>query len=518
MANSNLFKSARTTAGPQTNTVNEAGGTAYLRDPRAALAQYAVTGCLNGTYYASEHAQLAKALALCAAVPAEFVAKVAIHARQHAHMKDMPALLLAHLASRDGGALEKAFNRVIDNGRMLRNFVQIMRSGVTGRRSLGTRPKRLVQQWLEQASTMSILAASVGTEPSLSDVIRMVHPRPADAGREALYAWLLDRPHVPLVLPAEVQAYECFKADPTGTPPDLPREFLASLPLSAKQRKVIALRGSWQATRMNLNTFARHDLFKDKAFTQAIAWRLRSPQAIREARVLPYQLMVAYRAAEGSMPRVIADALHDALETATSTVPVLSGRVVVAIDVSGSMASPVTGYRKGATSVATCVEVAALIAAALKRANRGVRIIPFNHAVVPYRARSTVGVMEQARELAKLVTGGTAVSAPITQLVAEKAKVDLLVIVSDNQSWFDVRNMQDGTAAMQAWIALKALNPQARLACIDLQPYATSQFDGHDSDILHIAGFSDAVFGLLANAADTEGAMRWVEQIEATPL
>jgi 60 kDa SS-A/Ro ribonucleoprotein len=126
--------------------------------------------------------------------------------------------------------------------------------------------------------------------------------------------------------------------------------------------------------------------------------------------------------------------------------------------------------------------------------------------------------MEQARELAKLVTGGTAVSAPITQLVAEKAKVDLLVIVSDNQSWFDVRNMQDGTAAMQAWIALKALNPQARLACIDLQPYATSQFDGHDSDILHIAGFSDAVFGLLANAADTEGAMRWVGQIEATPL
>jgi 60 kDa SS-A/Ro ribonucleoprotein len=29
---------------------------------------------------------------------------------------------------------------VIDNGRMLRNFVQIMRSGAVGRTSLGTRP------------------------------------------------------------------------------------------------------------------------------------------------------------------------------------------------------------------------------------------------------------------------------------------------------------------------------------------------------------------------------------------
>lgn len=519
MANRNLFTSARGAQAPQTDAINEAGGAAYFRDPRSALALYAVTGCLNGTYYASEQAQLAKTLALCAAVPAEFVAKVAIHARQ-AHMKDMPALLLAHLANRDGAVLEKAFNRVVDNGRMLRNFVQIMRSGVTGRRSLGSRPKRLVQQWLERASTLSVLSATVGTQPSLADVVRMVHPRPIDAGREALYAWLLGRPHAPLVLPPEVQAYECFKADPTGEPPDLPREFLVSLPLAAEQRKAIALRGSWQSIRMNLNTFTRQGLFDDEAFTQAIAWRLRDAEAIRKARVFPYQLMVAYQAANGAMPRAITDALHEAMEIATASMPVLPGNVVVAIDVSGSMASPATGWRKGATTRATCVDVAALIAATLKRANPATRIIPFNTGVVRYRPRSRGGVMQQARELAALVGGGTAVSAPIGQLLAEKAKVDLLVVVSDNQSWFDVTPMADGTAAMKGWTKLKAANPGARLACIDLQPYATSQFkdESGDRDVLHVAGFSDAVFGLLADAANAEGATQWVERIEATPL
>ena len=69
---------------------------------------------------------------------------------------------------------------MIDNGRMLRNFVQIMRSGAVGRKSLGSRPKRLVQAWLATASDRAILRAAVGQAPSLADVIQMVHPKPAD--------------------------------------------------------------------------------------------------------------------------------------------------------------------------------------------------------------------------------------------------------------------------------------------------------------------------------------------------
>lgn len=51
MANKNIFSSTRAVT-PPTNTVNEAGGVAYQFSDEHALAQYAVTGCLNGTYYA----------------------------------------------------------------------------------------------------------------------------------------------------------------------------------------------------------------------------------------------------------------------------------------------------------------------------------------------------------------------------------------------------------------------------------------------------------------------------------
>ena len=102
-----------------------------------------------------------------------------MYARQRGQMKDMPALLTAWLAQHGPDWLEPTFAKVIDNGRMLRNVVQILRSGVVGRKSLGSRPKRLVQQWLNDSSDARLLAASVGNDPSLADVLKMVHPKPA---------------------------------------------------------------------------------------------------------------------------------------------------------------------------------------------------------------------------------------------------------------------------------------------------------------------------------------------------
>ena len=58
MANANLFASFRGALLPKATVRNEAGGSAYARDPRAALALFAATGCLNSTFYASANAQL----------------------------------------------------------------------------------------------------------------------------------------------------------------------------------------------------------------------------------------------------------------------------------------------------------------------------------------------------------------------------------------------------------------------------------------------------------------------------
>jgi 60 kDa SS-A/Ro ribonucleoprotein len=517
MANTQLFASSRGRYVPPADACNEAGGTAYARGPKATLALYAATGCFNGVFYADAQTQLAQVLAMCEQAPAEFVAKTAIYARQRAFMKDVPALLVAHLAQRDGGLMTQAFDRVIDNGRMLRNFVQILRSGAVGRKSLGTRPKRAVKRWLDRASIQSILSASVGQSPSLADVVRMVHPKPVDAERAALFAWLIGKPYQVEALPAIVREFEAFKQSTDAAVPDLPFQFLTALPLSNEHWKLIAQRASWQTTRMNLNTFARHGVFADGALVELLAARLRDAESIRRARVFPYQLLAAFRSAAEGVPAAIVEALQDAMEIATCNVPKVKGNVVVAVDVSGSMNSAITGRRKGATSKVRCVEVAALIAACIKRVNPEARVLPFAEAVRAIRLNSRDSVMTQADQMTALCGGGTKVSAPLAQLNQEGAPVDLLVMVSDNQSWIDTR-ASGGTETMRQWAQIKARSPAARMVCIDLQPYATSQaVESHD--VLHVGGFSDAVFDLLSAIAENGvSAASWVEQIEAIAL
>lgn len=517
MANIQLFASQRGRMVPKADALNEAGGAAYQRSPEAALALYAATGCLNGTFYSDAATQLAQVLGLCEAVSPEYIAQTALYARKAAYMKDMPALLLAHLAVRDGDLLSKVFDRVIDNGRMLRNFVQIVRSGVVGRKSLGTRPKRLIQRWLENASIDAVMGAAIGEKPSLADVIRMVHPKPKNPEREALYAWLIGKPYKEEILPLKVRELEAFKKEQGDVVPDLPFQYLTALPLKAQHWKDIASRASWQATRMNLNAFARHGVFEDVVLTVHTAAKLRNAEAIQRAKVFPYQLMTAFRASSAAIPSAIVDALQDAMEVATGNVPKVAGKVVVAVDVSGSMQSPVTGFRRGATSTVRCIDVAALIAACLKRVNADARVIPFAEAVRECRLNPRDSVMTQAQQLVALIGGGTKVSAPLIELNKERSEVDLLVLVSDNQSWVDTR-ASGGTETMRQWEELKQRCPKARMVCIDLQPYATSQAV-ESMDVLHVSGFTDAVFDLLASvASDGTDARRWVERVEAIAL
>ncbi|MFX6246379.1 RNA-binding protein, partial [Acinetobacter baumannii] len=70
------------------------------------------------------------------------------------------------------------------------------------------------------------------------------------------------------------------------------------------------------------------------------------------------------------------------MEIALANVPVLEGAVVVCPDVSGSMSSPVSGMRAGGTSAVRCIDVAALLAAAIVRKNPAACVLPFEQRVV----------------------------------------------------------------------------------------------------------------------------------------
>lgn len=548
MANKNIFKSASksTKAQPIANTRNLAGGLAYAMEDKHALAQFAVTGTFSNTFYATAESQLEELKKLVNKVEPEFLAKLAVYSRHSAYMKDMPAFLLATLAAKDIELFKKTFPLVMDNAKMLRNFVQVVRSGVTGRKNFGSAPRRAIQSWLEQANDYQIFAASVGNDPSLADIIKMLHPRPSTKTREALYAYIMGKKHEASELPSFVQEFEAFKASrtakvaassmtavadamrkagykveapeiPSVNLPKVPFQMLTALPLTSDDWKSIANNAAWQMTRMNLNTFARHGVFQDKAMTKKIADRLRDEKAIEKAKAFPYQLFAAYLNVDDTIPESVKNALQDAMEIAIRNVPRVDGKIYVGVDISGSMDDSVTGRRAGSTSKVSCRQVAALIASAIKRHNEDTEVYVFDTSAKKLNLNGRDSVMTNAQKIAK-PGGGTDCSCFVAKLNEKKKQGDLVILVSDNESWHDRPQYnwvtQRSTGLMTEWATFKQRSPNAKLVCIDLTPNTTVQAT-NSTDRLNVGGFSDNVFNVVAQFANGKGSADfWTSIVE----
>ena len=275
MANKTLFASLKSLL-PRATVRNEAGGCAYQFAPKHALAQLAATGCFNGTFYATAETQLDELRKLIDQVDDNvFLAKLAVYARERAFMKDMPAALLAVLSKRDSQLMHKVFDRVVDNGRVLRTLFQMIRSGQFGRTSLSSSLQRAFQRWLNEASVGTLLSASIGDRPSLRDVLRLARPTPKDNARRALLGWLTGKevakwaPATEADLPEQVQGLMAYrKADSAEAQAlilgnlSVRWDLLADAAQGPLVWKAIAHQMGPQALRMNLNTLVRHEVFQ----------------------------------------------------------------------------------------------------------------------------------------------------------------------------------------------------------------------------------------------------------------
>lgn len=349
MANKSLFSSLKSLL-PRADANNEEGARAYQLPPKHALAQLAATGCFNGTFYAQSEQQLATLLSLVNLIDDNaYLAKLAVYSRERAFMKDMPAALLLVLSKRDRVLFRRVFERVVDNGRVLRTLFQMIRSGQFGRKSLSYALQRAFQRWLNEASVGRLLAASIGNDPSLRDVLRLARPTPKNNARRALFGWLTDKPVEKWApasaddLPSEVRALDAYrKSDSTEEQVSILQstqfrwDLLADAARGPAVWKAIAGQMGPQALRMNLNTLLRHEVLSDAKMVAFVAAKIADKDEIRSSRQFPYQYLAAYLNAEDGLPQKIKAALGQAAEIACGNVPELPGPVVIGLDVSGS--------------------------------------------------------------------------------------------------------------------------------------------------------------------------------------
>lgn len=509
MANKTLFKSVKTLVQVKANPkkwaeiVNEAGGAAFSFPDKQALSQFAVTGTFNGVFYASAEDQLEAVKKLVDKVDSKFIAKLAVYAHTSAFMKDMPAYLLAVLHARQENVLlSQVFNKVVSTFKMLSNFVQIVRSGVTGRKSFGTATKNLIKHWLSNKSPMQIFNGSIGlSNPSVSDIIKMVHPNGGVGPQAAMYAYIAETRGYEAkmeLLPEDIQLFEQMKKGvKTDKVPNIPFRALTNIALSSEAWMDIARNMPFNTLRQNLNMLGKRGIYENHEWLKEIAAKV----AEADGNVFPYQLFTTYQNTT-DLPSEISNALQDAAEIATVNVPQFGdGDVIVFVDVSGSMSSSVTGYRPGVPqSKTSCVDVAGLMASCVLRQNKNAEVVLFDTSVHNAKLNPRDSIMTNAKAISCFGGGGTDLACAMRYANQKKATAKTLIYVSDNCSWAGGR-----WGTVGEWLTYKNRVPKAKLINIDIQSYAHSQVPD-TKDVMNIGGFSDAIWPAIVGFISGDGA------------
>lgn len=373
-----------------------------------------------------------------------------------------------------------------------------------------------MNDWINSKDLDYLAKGAIGqSDPSLADVIKMVHTKPYNDKSSNFYSYLLGKNYSDKLLPPAVAHFEKFKKDGGHVVPDMPFRALTNCKLTEDHWKQIALDMPWNTLRMNLNMLERNGVFKDKEMVHAIANKLADPREVANARVFPYQILTTYQNITGEIPNSVRGSLHDALEAATANIPSFDGDVVVAVDTSGSMSWSVTGNRGTVSSKTSCRDVAALFASCILRKNPDAKIIPFNDKIEKVVLDPRDTVLTNSQKIANFY-GGTNCSLVLQHLNNQNAKADYVIYFSDNQSWADYYRHHGSYSPMSAaWNEFKRRNPNAKLVLVDLLPYTNTQVSD-SKDVLNVGGWNDSVFTVIHNFL--YGSSDFVKTIESIEL
>lgn len=501
-------------------TLNDAGGLAFSNTKKAALAQLVSVGTFRDGFYLKDEEQFKNLKDILDSLlnkpnGTEFVAKCCIYSYEYGKMKEMPAFLAAWLSIHDLENFKIVFKRVINNGKMIHNFVKYMRSGIVGRKSLGTVPKDCVKNWIGEQSTLTLLNASVGTSPSLADIIRMVHPKAKTEQENELFRFILGFDYDINKLPQQVQQLIAFRKGEIETAPPVRMELFTGNKLTQNQWVELAKNISWNGLRQNLNTFERQGVFKDEENEKLLANKLNNSEMVEKYNIFPYQL---YSTWANIHNRTFKNVLEKLIEISLKNVPNFKGKKLALFsDVSSSMLSPITGHKQGSSSSISCGEVAGLFLTSLKVANPDAIVKLFNTKIIHCSDILSENVFETIKNIKKTLNGGTSCHVCFDYLLKKKEVVDYIIMMSDNESWF-IKNSNYGSNKVltkSLWEKYKEkINPNAKLICIDLIPNTTIQVK-NDPDVLNIGGFSESIFDVIKQFLEEE-VKDWVSFIDGT--
>ncbi|MGW7682719.1 TROVE domain-containing protein [Kribbella sp. NPDC054772] len=507
---------------------NRAGGYTFVQDDLARLHRFLTLGTTGGTYYASERELTREnaglVLELATKRSAEVVAAVLDISLAGRAPKQDPALFAlaaaAKLGDDDGRrAALAAVPLVARTGTHLFRLAGYLEQfGGWGR---GTR--RAIGNWyVDPDRTVDSVAFQVlkyrqRNGWSHADLLRLSHPKTTEPVRRELFDWIHGRPADLSGLPL-LTAFERLQAATDVTEvadvialnrglswemiPDRflnePRVWEALLANGLPQTAL--LRQLPRLTRLGL-------LEPLGSWARVVADQLADATRLRKARVHPVNVLVAQRTyssghgvrggGQWTPSQPIVDALDAAFYLAYDAVEPTGKRMLLSLDVSGSMAAQVSGLP------ISCREASAALALVTAATESSYEIVGFT-SKGDYRKTALTSLpisprlrLETAiRAVSRLPFGGTDCSLPMQYALQRKLAIDTFVIYTDNETWHGQIHPHQ---ALQQY--RQRMGIDARLVVVAMTANGSTIADPSDPGMLDVSGFDSAVPGLIGDFA-----------------
>ncbi|GAA1155175.1 TROVE domain-containing protein [Kribbella jejuensis] len=504
--------------------LNRAGGYAFGQDDFARLHRFLTLGTTGGTYYTSarelsqENAALVIDLARTQATAVvAAVLDISLSGRVPKQNQALFALAAAAKLGDEEGrrAALAAVPLVARTGTHLFTFAGYLEQfGGWGR---GTR--RAIGNWYVEpavdALAYQVLKYRRRNGWSHADLLRLAHPKTTEPVRRELFDWIHGRPDDLSALPL-IAAFERIQAatdvteaaDVIALNRALSWEMIPDRFLNEPQIWEALLANGLPQTALlrQLPRLTRLGLLEPLgSWARIVADQLTDRARLRKARVHPVDVLVAqrtYSAGHGtrgvrtwSPSRPIVDALDAAFYQAYDAVEPTGKRTLLALDVSGSMGSPVSGLP------ITCREASTALALVTAATESSYEIVGFTSKRM-FRdtelTRLSISPRQRLddaiRTVSELPFGATDCALPMLYAIRRKLAIDTFVIYTDNETWYgDIHPHQ----ALRQYRQTSGID--ARLVVVAMTASGRTIADPSDPGMLDVSGFDSAVPGLISD-------------------
>jgi 60 kDa SS-A/Ro ribonucleoprotein len=530
-----------------TQVSNSAGGFTWSVDDWVRLRRFLVLGSEGGSYYASERTlTLASAEAVARCVDedgvraVETIVEVSVAGRAP---KNDPALFALAIAAGRGDvetrrAALDAVPRVARTGTHLFRFAQF----VEGFRGWGRSLRRGIGRWYaaQPVDALAYQAVKYRQREGVThrDLLRLAHPAArvgsgnptldVSVEHRRLFEWITrggGTDGLPRIVEGFVRAQAAKTSKETAA---VVREY--GLPREALQSEHLDSPVVWEALLddmpstaliRNLATMTRIGLLSHGSdATRLVVSRLGDAERLRRARVHPIAVLSALRTYEAGRGvrgrgvwtpvREIVDALDAAFYASFANVEPADSRLLLALDVSGSMQS---GWVAGVPALSPR-DASAALALVTAATESDWQIVGFyagrrgwkagsrrqwyggEDGITPLSIGPRQRLTDAVRAVSDLPFGATDCALPMLYARAQKLEIDTFVIYTDSETWWGDVHPAQALQEYRAWSDI-----DARLVVVGMVANEFSIADPDDPGQLDVVGFDTATPQLIAEFA-----------------